>query len=84
MISFHLMLAALLYAGLALLVIELIIHLVERKLNLLRTLPADMLEESTAGFFVSKYIMQLAFLVVVPTVAYSWFYMVVPLYGIRA
>lgn len=84
MISIRLLVAALVYAGAALLIIELIIHLAERKLNLLAKLPPDLLEDITAGFFVSKFIMQLAFLVVIPTIAYSWFYLVIPLYGTRA
>jgi hypothetical protein len=84
MISFELLLAALVWAGLALLVMEVIWYFLEKKLALLRSLPSELLEETGMGYFISKYIMQLAFLVVVPTVAYSWFYVLVPFYGLRA
>jgi hypothetical protein len=84
MISFRLLLACLLWGGAALLVIEIIFYLIEKKLALLKNLPKEILEETGAGFFVSRYIMQLAFLVVVPTVVYSWFYVLIPFYGVRA
>lgn len=84
MINQRLLLAALLWAGLALFVFELIWYFIEKKLGLLKNVPQQVLEETGLGFFISKYIMQLAFLVVVPAVAYSWFYVLVPFYGIRA
>lgn len=84
MINQRLLLTALLWAGAALLVFELIWYQIERKLKLLKNLPRELLEDTGPGFFISKFIMQLAFLVVVPTVAYSWFYVLVPFYGVRA
>jgi len=84
MIDERLLLAALFWAGLALLIFELIWYAIEKKLALLKNMPSQLIEESGIGFFISKYIMQLAFLVVVPTVAYSWFYVLVPFYGVRA
>jgi hypothetical protein len=84
MISFRLLLAALFWSGLALLIIELIWHFLEKKLALLKNVPSEMLEETGIGLFVSRYIMQLAFLVAVPSVIYSWFYVMVPFYGLRA
>ena len=84
MINERLLLTALLWAGLALFVFELIWYFLEKRLALLKNLPPQILEDSGLGFFISKYIMQLAFLVVVPTVAYSWFYVLVPFYGVRA
>jgi hypothetical protein len=84
MINQRLLLTALLWAGAALLVFELIWYQIERRLKLLKSVPSRMLEDTGPGFFISKFIMQLAFLVVVPTVAYSWFYVLVPFYGARA
>lgn len=84
MINERLLLAALLWAGLALLIFELLWYLLEKRLTLLRKLPPQIIEDTGIGFFISKYIVQLAFLVVVPTVAYSWFYVLVPFYGVRA
>jgi len=84
MINQRLLLAALLWAGLALFVFELIWYQIERRLKLLKDMPSQVLEDTGVGFFISRFIMQLAFLVVVPTVAYSWFYVLVPFYGVRA
>lgn len=84
MISFHLLLACLFWAGAALLVIEIIWYLIEKRLTLLKNLPKEILEETGLGFLVSRYITQLAFLVVVPAVVYSWFYVLIPFYGLRA
>jgi len=84
MISFPLLLACLFWAGLALFVFELFWFILEKKLALLKDLPQELLEETGIGFFISKFIMQLAFLVAVPAVAYSWFYVLVPFYGVRA
>ena len=84
MINLSLLLASLFWAGLALLVFELLWFALEKKLALLKDLPRELLEETGIGFFVSKFIMQLAFLVAVPAVAYSWFYVLVPFYGVRA
>jgi hypothetical protein len=84
MISFRLLLAALLWAGAALFVFELGWYFLERKLALLKRLPPEMVEDNSAGYFVSRFIMQFAFLVAVPTLAYSWFYVQIPFYGVRA
>jgi len=84
MISFPLLLASLFWAGLALFIFELLWFALEKKLALLKDLPSELLEETGIGFFISKFIMQLAFLVAVPAVAYSWFYVLVPFYGVRA
>jgi len=84
MISFPLLVASLFWAGTALLVIELVLYYIEKKIFRLQQLPGELLEETGIGYFISRYIMQLAFLVAVPTVAYSWFYVLVPFYGVRA
>ena len=84
MINQRLLLTALLWGGAALFIFELIWYQIERRLKLLKHLPGQIVEETGPGFFVSKFVMQLAFLVVVPTVAYSWFYVLVPFYGVRA
>ena len=84
MISFQLLLTTLFWAGLALLLFEIVWYKLETKLSLLKNMPAELLEETGLGYFISKYIMQLAFLVAVPSVAYSWFYVLIPFYGVRA
>ena len=84
MISFQLLLTTLFWAGLALLGFEILWYNLENRLSLLKHMPPELLEETGLGYFISKYIMQLAFLVAVPSVAYSWFYVLVPFYGVRA
>lgn len=84
MINVRLLLAALFWAGAALFVLEVAWYFLEKKLALLKSLPREILEETGTSFFVSKFVMQLAFLVAVPTVVYSWFYVMIPFYGIRA
>ena len=84
MISIGLLLAAILWAGLALLLFELCWYVLEKKLALLKNMPQQILEETGISYFVSRFVMQLAFIVVVPTVVYSWFYVLVPFYGTRA
>ncbi len=84
MISVRLLLACLLWAGAALFVFELLWYLLEKKLRLPTRLPPEFLEERGSGYFFSRYLIQLAFLVVLPSVAYSWFYVLVPFYGVRA
>lgn len=84
MISLPLLLACLLWAGATLLVFELIWYFLEKKLRLLEKLPSELKETTGSGYFFSRFLMNLAFLVILPAVVYSWFYVLVPFYGIRA
>jgi len=84
MISIRLLLACLLWGGVALFIFEAIWYLLERKLRLPSKLPPELLEEDGFGYFISKFIMQFAFLVAMPAVVYSWFYVMVPFSGVRA
>lgn len=84
MISLRLLLACLFWAGLALLIFELIWYFLEKKLKLLAKLPAEFKEATGSGYFFSRFMLNLAFLVVLPSVVYSWFYVLVPFYGTRA
>ncbi|MFH1699341.1 MAG: hypothetical protein ABIE07_02040 [Candidatus Zixiibacteriota bacterium] len=82
--SFELLLYALLCAGSSLLIVDYIWYLLEKKLALLNKLPKEILEDVSIGYFFSKYIMQLLFLVAVPSAIYSLFYLTLPFYGARA
>ena len=84
MISFRLFRACLLWGGVTLFVVELLWYTLEKKLGLLAKLPRELLEEDGCAFFIAKFISQFAFLVVLPAVVYSWFYVMVPFYGYRA
>ncbi len=84
MISLKLFLACLLWGAVALFVLELVWYFLERKLNLTAKLPPEMVEAMGSGYFVSRYISQFAFLVALPSVVYSWAYVLIPFYGVRA
>lgn len=84
MISIRLVLACLLWGGAALFVFELLWYALEKKLNLLTSLPAEIREEVNVGALVSRFVIQLAFMVAMPAVGYAWFYVLVPFYGPRA
>lgn len=84
MISLAQMLHTLLWAGLALLLFEFLWYLLENRLNLLGKFPAELLEKPNLSLFISRYIMQFAFLVIAPTIIYGWVYTLLPFYGLRA
>jgi len=84
MINMNLVLTSLFWCGLALLVFELIWFGLERSLDLLKKLPSELVEKASWGYFFSRYILQLSFLVLIPTAIYSLFYMLLPFYGTRA
>lgn len=84
MISVALLLTCLLWGGIALFVVELLWYLLEKKLSLTAKLPTDMVEPMGSGYFVSRFVSQFAFLVALPSVVYSWAYVLIPFYGLRA
>jgi len=84
MISLRLLLACFLWGGLALLFFELIWYWAEKKANLLSKLPPSLMEETGIIFFLSRFMMQFAFLVALPTIVYGQLYTLVPFYGVRA
>ncbi len=84
MISLRLILTSLFVGGIALFLFDLLWYFLEKKLALLKRVPSEILDEMGPGFFFSRFVMQFAFLVVLPTVTYSWFYLLIPFYGVRA
>lgn len=84
MISVKLLMTCLLWGGIALFVVELPWYWLEKKLNLTAKLPPDMVEPMGAGYFASRFVSQFAFLVALPSVVYSWAYVLIPFYGVRA
>ena len=84
MVSYELMLYCFLASGLYLLVVSTIMALIERKAGLLRSLPEGLIEKVSMGWFTVNFVMELLFYVVIPTFAYSFFYLVLPVSGIRA
>ena len=84
MISLNLVLACLIWGGAALVVFEVFWYYLEKRLNLLKHLPAELREASNVGALVSRIVIQMAFMVAMPAIGYAWFYILVPFYGTRA
>jgi len=83
-ISVELMLYCLVAGGIYLLVLTTILELIGRKLRISRGVPIELLEPVGWGWFALTYVMELLFFVIIPTLAYSFFYLIVPLSGVRA
>ena len=83
-ISVELILYCIVVAGLYLLVVSAILELIGKKSGITKSIPAELLESMNWSWFVLSYVMELLFFVVIPTFAYSFLYVIVPLTGIRA
>ncbi len=84
MISATLMLACVAAAGVYLLAISIVLQLVERNLKLSTGIPPELLETTGWVWTGFTFIMELMFYVVIPTLAYSFFYVIMPFSGSRA
>lgn len=84
MVSAGLMLACVGAAGVYLLTISIILQQVERRLGFARGIPPELLEATGWVWIGFTFIMELMFYVVIPTLAYSFFYVVIPFSGVRA
>lgn len=84
MISVELLLSCLVAAGVYLLLVSLLLDFVERRLKLAATLPQQLVEKGSAAVTLANFVLELLFYVVIPTVIYSFFYYVLPFYGVRA
>ncbi len=84
MVSYQPLLYSFLVSGVYLLIISTIAAVIERRANLLRPLPDEQVEPISVGWFVVNFIMELLFYVVIPAFAYSFFYLVLPVSGVRA
>lgn len=84
MVSFGLMLYCVLWAGAYLLVLSLLLDFVERKLKLSAALPEAMIESTGLTWTFTNFLMEVLFYVAIPTIVYSFFYYLLPFYGVRA
>jgi hypothetical protein len=71
-------------AGGYLLIVSLILDLTERGLNLTRGMPQELLESTGISWTLTNFVIELLFYVIIPTLGYSFFYLVIPLSGVRA
>ena len=83
MINTTLLLYCFISGGVVLLLLSFIMEFITRKLKLLNGIPKEMLEESTPSWFILNYLMEFLFYVVIPSVGYSFFYLMLPFEGLR-
>lgn len=84
LINTKLLLYCFIAGGSYLFIISLIVEWVSMKLKLERGIPEQLLEKNTAAWFTLNYLMELLFFIVIPSVGYSFFYLVLPFEGMRA
>ena len=84
MLSTSLFFYSVLFAGIWHIVISLLLNLIERKLNVRKGIPEEMWEQGGLFWSSVNIMMEGLFIVVIPAIGYSFFYLVVPLSGVRA
>ena len=84
MISYEQMIYCFVASGAYLLLISILLEFLCSKLKLNEYIPKEMLEESGVGWFIMNYIMEFLFYVAVPTIGYSFLFLVMPFDGPRA
>lgn len=84
MINYELIGYCILAAGAYLLVMSLLLDFVARRLRLSEGIPEEILEASDLGATITNFIMEVLFYVIIPALGYSFFYLIIPLWGIRA
>lgn len=67
------------YVGLATVVLDML----GRSIKITQGVPSELLESANLGWYLLNYVMELLFFVAVPTLAYSFFAVILPLTGIR-
>lgn len=84
MISFELLLYCAVAGGLYLLLVTLLLDWLERRLRVTAGIPAEMLEEEGCIWTTMNFFMEVLFYVIIPSIAYSFFYLILPLAGVKA
>lgn len=83
MVSFSLLTACLLAGGAWLLLVGFLWYKLENIVPVLRGFPESHIEKRGLSWFISCFVIEFIFFVFVPSVVYSWFYTVIPFYGMR-
>ena len=84
MISYQLIAYCFITAGIYLLAISLLIEWVGKILNITRGIDVKLIESTGSGWFLINFLMEFLFFVAIPTMSYSFFYIIFPLSGLRA
>jgi len=82
-VSFELLGYCLLLGALYLLAVDFIWNLLESKAPLFSRFPKELIEPKNIGLFISSFIIEFIFFVLLPSVVYGWFYTIIPFSGIR-
>ncbi len=69
--------------GIYLLVIDLLWNAFERVVPVFKNFPKELVDAKGVVWFVSNYIVEFIFFVLMPAVIYGWFFAVIPFSGIR-
>lgn len=83
MISTNLMIYCLVSAGVFLLIVSILLRLLNKAFKIDQTIPSELTEEFGVGWFIMNYIMEFLFYVAIPTIGYSFLYMLLPFEGVR-
>jgi hypothetical protein len=84
MLSPGLLVYCLLFGGIYLVVVSIIIELIERAMKLHHGLPPELIESAGWTWWGINLVMEILFYVAIPTLAYAFFYFMLPLSGPRA
>ena len=84
MISMELLIYCFVAGAIYLLAVSGVFVLLENKIGMVRSIPKSLREETGPGWFVINYIMELLFFVAIPSIGYSFLFVILPLSGIRA
>ncbi len=83
MISTKLLIYCILGGAVYLFLISLLLEFFGKKINAFRGIPAEFAETGGGLWFTMNYAMELLLYVVIPSIAYSYFYILLPLSGVR-
>ncbi len=84
MVSYELVAYCLVGAGVYLLLVSAFFEWIGKKLPLTRGIPEDMVEKTDLAGFVVNFLMEMLFYVAIPTIAYTFFYLIIPMSGPKA
>jgi hypothetical protein len=83
MISTKLLLYCIGSGAVYLFAISLILETISKKLKVFQGMPTELVETTGGFWFLLNYVMEALLYVAIPSIAYSYFYIVLPLSGIR-
>lgn len=82
-VSFKLLGYCIAIGAVYLIVINYVWNRLERFVPTLKGFPQDLIEEKNPAWYVSNFIIEFIFFVLLPAIIYGWFYTILPFSGIR-